>query len=324
MNRTRLGMIGRLIFPANIASYPTLSLASLSPPLWKRYDILRGNTAFGPQECDSMLPESAQVNLATTGIQTVFDPTSVRSSVSRISLLQASSKYLTSGKSLISFLQEPVPRNFRVEAQVARTKRSFMTSNTSVYIMTSEEDKCFNFLETTRQSRSISTSYTIGTRDSTGSLATLGFLSSSLSGSSYILISKEAPAVHQMAVLYAKSDNASVAPRSITVRKCVNPSKNIRPDELDMPSSRADLVTLKNKTPVYDKHLGAFVLKFDRKVSVPSIKNFQLVESSGAAHALEFGKTGSNSFSLDFTWPFSPVEAFACALSSFDFKLCCD
>jgi hypothetical protein len=37
---------------------------------------------------------------------------------------------------------------------------------------------------------------------------------------------------------------------------------------------------------------------------------------------VQFGKCGGGSFSLDFSYPVSPVQAFALALSSLDDKLC--
>jgi tubby-related protein 1 len=39
---------------------------------------------------------------------------------------------------------------------------------------------------------------------------------------------------------------------------------------------------------------------------------------------LQFGRLGDDSFSLDFTWPFSPIQAFGIAISSFDYKIACE
>jgi tubby-related protein 1 len=38
----------------------------------------------------------------------------------------------------------------------------------------------------------------------------------------------------------------------------------------------------------------------------------------------QFGKTGENSYIVDFKFPFSPIQAFAIALSSIDNKLACE
>ena len=37
---------------------------------------------------------------------------------------------------------------------------------------------------------------------------------------------------------------------------------------------------------------------------------------------VQFGKCGGETFALDFSYPVSPVQAFALALSSLDNKLC--
>jgi len=39
---------------------------------------------------------------------------------------------------------------------------------------------------------------------------------------------------------------------------------------------------------------------------------------------MQFGRTGDDSFSLDFQFPFSALQAFSVALSSFDGKLACE
>jgi tubby-related protein 1 len=39
---------------------------------------------------------------------------------------------------------------------------------------------------------------------------------------------------------------------------------------------------------------------------------------------LQFGRFGEEAFSLDFSWPFSPFQAFGIAISSFDYKIACE
>lgn len=38
----------------------------------------------------------------------------------------------------------------------------------------------------------------------------------------------------------------------------------------------------------------------------------------------QFGRASKNTFSLDFQYPFCPLQAFAIALTSFDSKLACE
>jgi len=96
---------------------------------------------------------------------------------------------------------------------------------------------------------------------------------------------------------------------------------------------RMPIVALKNKRPKYDERIKAHTLDFNGRVTEGSTKNFQLCASgvdpsdfdkddADGAVVLQFGKCGTNTFALDFSWPMSPMQAFAIALSSIDTKLC--
>ncbi|KAL0223327.1 hypothetical protein P9112_002717 [Eukaryota sp. TZLM1-RC] len=80
--------------------------------------------------------------------------------------------------------------------------------------------------------------------------------------------------------------------------------------------SGQDLV-LSQKEPVYDESSEAYVLNFGGRVCMASQKNFQLTCGSNEEIVLQFGKTGEDSFILDFRSPLSPLMAFAIACSSF-------
>ena len=58
------------------------------------------------------------------------------------------------------------------------------------------------------------------------------------------------------------------------------------------------------------------------RVTVQSVKNFQIVDPKDPDTVLlQAGKRGKNLFVVDFRYPFSPAQAFALVLSSYDFKL---
>jgi|UniRef100_K3WNH4 tubby-related protein 1 len=88
------------------------------------------------------------------------------------------------------------------------------------------------------------------------------------------------------------------------------------------------LQVFENKEPVFDN--GFYRLNFNGRVSVPSVKNFQLVRQSSngntgaAAKAetetvyLQFGKVDDKKFHLDFRAPLTPLQAFAIALAQFN------
>lgn len=80
-----------------------------------------------------------------------------------------------------------------------------------------------------------------------------------------------------------------------------------------------------NKPPKWNEQIGAFVLNFNKRVTLASVKNFQLVTHDESDHVyLQFGRVGKEVFSMDVRFPLSPLQAFAVSLSSFDYKLCCE
>ena len=87
----------------------------------------------------------------------------------------------------------------------------------------------------------------------------------------------------------------------------------------------ADVTILKNKPPKWSDQVGAYVLNFNGRVTMASVRNFQLVEPDEQdAVLLQFGRVGKDEFTLDFRYPLTPFQAFAIALSAFDSKVACD
>jgi len=74
---------------------------------------------------------------------------------------------------------------------------------------------------------------------------------------------------------------------------------------------------LENKAPTYEN--GNYRLNFSGRVSLPSVKNFQLVSPDDTSDILcQFGKVGDDTFHLDFKRPITAFQAFAFALSQFN------
>jgi tubby and related proteins len=71
--------------------------------------------------------------------------------------------------------------------------------------------------------------------------------------------------------------------------------------------------------------VGAYVLNFNGRVTMASVKNFQLVDPDDQkAVVLQFGKVSRDEYTMDMQWPITPFQAFAVTLSSFDLKIACD
>ncbi|KAI3665454.1 hypothetical protein L6452_44081 [Arctium lappa] len=95
-----------------------------------------------------------------------------------------------------------------------------------------------------------------------------------------------------------------------------------------------DPLMLKNKAPRWHEQLQCWCLNFKGRVTVASVKNFQLVASVDPSHnvsaaeqdkvILQFGKIGKDIFTMDYRYPLSAYQAFAICLSSFDTKPACE
>ena len=94
--------------------------------------------------------------------------------------------------------------------------------------------------------------------------------------------------------------------------------------EEEVPKSMDErLLRLESKQPAWDQTMQRFFLNFNGRVTMASVKNYQLEDANGDV-CLQFGRTGKDEFILDVQWPLSPFQAFALALSSFDSKVGCD
>lgn len=86
------------------------------------------------------------------------------------------------------------------------------------------------------------------------------------------------------------------------------------------------VIVMNNKQPVWKKETQSFVLNFSGRVTQASVKNFQIIDSQDVDETVlvQFGRVGEDSFTLDFKYPVSAVQAFGIALSSFDGKIACE
>ncbi|XP_051200013.1 tubby-like F-box protein 12 [Lolium perenne] len=126
----------------------------------------------------------------------------------------------------------------------------------------------------------------------------------------------------------------------------------VQPDEEGGEAKERPLV-LCNKVPRWHEQLQCWCLNFRGRVTVASVKNFQLTaapqpaavpsESSQPPHQqqaqpssssssssdhekviLQFGKVTKDMFTMDYRYPLSAFQAFAICLTSFDTKLACE
>ncbi|KAL5989688.1 Tubby-like F-box protein 7 [Asimina triloba] len=99
-------------------------------------------------------------------------------------------------------------------------------------------------------------------------------------------------------------------------------------------SETSGRVILRNKAPRWHEHLQCWCLNFHGRVTVASVKNFQLVATVDPSQPgargdeetvlLQFGKVGDHLFTMDYRQPLSAFQAFAIGLTSFGTKLACE
>lgn len=117
-------------------------------------------------------------------------------------------------------------------------------------------------------------------------------------------------------------------------------SKPLRSSSSGLSHLKETPLVLSNKTPRWHEQLRCWCLNFHGRVTVASVKNFQLVAaeaSSGVGGGeglsperqneriiLQFGKVGKDMFTMDYGYPISAFQAFAICLSSFETRIACE
>ncbi|KAI9352209.1 king tubby 1-like protein [Obelidium mucronatum] len=86
-----------------------------------------------------------------------------------------------------------------------------------------------------------------------------------------------------------------------------------------------DIHVMHNKTPQWNPETESFVLNFSNRVTMASVKNFQIVHDHDLDYIImQFGRIASDKFTMDYRYPMTAVQAFGIALTSFDAKLACE
>ncbi|KAK5671892.1 hypothetical protein BDV3_006945 [Batrachochytrium dendrobatidis] len=82
--------------------------------------------------------------------------------------------------------------------------------------------------------------------------------------------------------------------------------------------SDRDLVVMYNKSPKWSDETQSFVLDFNQRVTIASVKNFQIVHDHDLEYiVIQFGKVSDDTFTMDVQYPFSLVAAFGVVLTRF-------
>ncbi|KAL4554119.1 hypothetical protein LXL04_039759 [Taraxacum kok-saghyz] len=258
-----------------------------------------------------------------------------------------------SGKiTFLSCLKQPGPRDSPIQCLIKRNKK-----NSVFYLYLSSTPSFTNkgkFLLAARRYRhGAHTEYIISLDpddSSQGSNAYVGKLRSDFLGTKFTIYDSQPP--HNGAKSVRRIASKQISPQV--------PSTNFEIGEISYkfnllksrgPRRMASSITctsretihfdhgqsqavLRNKAPRWHEHLQCWCLNFHGRVTVASVKNFQLVatldpsqpggKGDGETVLLQFGKVGDDVFTMDFRQPLSAFHAFAICLSSFGTKLACE
>ncbi|GAB4849383.1 Tubby-like F-box protein 7 [Ancistrocladus abbreviatus] len=108
-------------------------------------------------------------------------------------------------------------------------------------------------------------------------------------------------------------------------------------DNAKMKKSQAtfsEYTVMRNKAPRWHENLQCWCLNFHGRVTVASVKNFQLVATVDQSQPggkgneeivlLQFGKVADDAFTMDYRQPLTAFQAFAICLTSFGTKVACE
>ncbi|XP_010439287.1 PREDICTED: tubby-like F-box protein 9 [Camelina sativa] len=141
-----------------------------------------------------------------------------------------------------------------------------------------------------------------------------------------------------MSIVESRGRVASTSISSLFIRPSPflrSHSKPVRSNSASCSDSGNNLrdppLVLSNKTPRWHEQLQCWCLNFHGRVTVASVKNFQLVAVSDCETGqpseriiLQFGKVGKDMFTMDYGYPISAFQAFAICLSSFETRIACE
>lgn len=136
-------------------------------------------------------------------------------------------------------------------------------------------------------------------------------------------------------ILYETNILGSKGPRKMTVLLPKSQENRDKWKQTDIKASMLmssykqnemdSIINLQNKSPKWNENIGAYVLNFSGRVTMASVKNFQLVIPGNDDDViLQFGRVGKDRFTMDFKHPLTPLQAFGICLTSFDNKLACE
>ncbi|CAG9321252.1 unnamed protein product [Blepharisma stoltei] len=245
---------------------------------------------------------------------------------------------------LKAFVTRPVPKGITLQCSIKRVNTGIARFYPKYYLYFTEGWKFLLAAKKRAGNRTANYMLTIDENNfSVKSNAYLGKLRSNFIGNEFVLYdtgknpkSKGATSANVReelgAVLYESNIMGPKAPRKMTVlipevdsstRVVWKPMKT--EDSMVSHYGTSYLSGLSkfiNKPPSWNEFSNSYHLNFSQK-AIASVKNFQIIsELNENKILLQLLRIGDQHFSFEIEYPFSPLQAFGVAISSFDNKLC--
>ncbi|KAI5181680.1 tubby [Nematocida sp. AWRm80] len=84
-------------------------------------------------------------------------------------------------------------------------------------------------------------------------------------------------------------------------------------------------IQLVNKQPYYNSETSSYILNFNGRVTLPSVRNFQIIHPNDSAYiTMTFGKIAEGEYVLDYSYPWCALDAFGVGLSALGLKIGCE
>ncbi|KAF0347940.1 Tub-domain-containing protein [Gigaspora margarita] len=258
---------------------------------------------------------------------------------------------------VINFVMNPVPQGQKVLCKITRSKEGFgkLYPQYELYIeepIENDEPRRTFLLAAKKKKNSKNSHYVITTSrldSAASSKKIVGKVRSNFLGTAFVMYSngrspfKREPELSDMqlreelgAVVYDPNILGFKGPRKMTVLLLGMTKNGERPEFRPTTESQTligkfkngdhrDILILHNKSPQWNEETQSYVLNFNGRVTMASVKNFQIVHDNDLDYIImQFGRVTEETFTMDFMYPMCPLQAFSIALTSFDAKLACE
>ncbi|CAG8640321.1 1807_t:CDS:2 [Paraglomus brasilianum] len=261
---------------------------------------------------------------------------------------------LMTDEEVMDFIMKPVPQGKKVLCKITRKTDGIgkFYPLYQLYVEDPVDDTRTFMLSARKRKNSKSSHYVIAstrTIDNGPSQSVVGKVRSNFLGTAFAIYTngrnplKREPELAHLpireelgAVVYDPNILGFKGPRKMTVLMTSMTKNGTRPEfrperEEDTLIGKyrngndRDILVLHNKSPQWNEETESYVLNFNGRVTLASVKNFQIVHDNDLDYIImQFGRVSDDTFTMDFMYPICPLQAFAIALTSFDGKLACE